>query len=146
MFSGKRYLMIRLNRKILALVLACILGLNLAVSTAVGAASCPPQNCGSGPMDMDHCNGLLNFVFPTHECCGECHDIFCDLMKNPLQDLNAVNSSSFQVSYGPFVLGVVDSIGLANSRMALFEPRYQFPSAIACSQIPLYIEHLCLII
>ena len=146
MFSGKVRPMIRLNRKIIHIVLACLLGLNLATSGAIAAASCPSQMCCSGPMDMNHCDGLLNFAFPMHECCGECHDIFCDLMKNPLQDVNAVNSSPFQGSYAPFLLGIIDSLGVANSRIISFEPKYQFPTTLAWGQIPLYIEHLTLII
>ena len=138
--------MVRISRKILPVVLACLLGLNLATSAAVVAAPCPSQMCCSGPMDMDHCDGLLNFAFPMQDCCGECHDIFCDLMKNPLQDVNAVNSSPFQGSYAPFLLGIVDSIGEANSRIVVSEPRYLFPTGLAWSQIPLYIEHLSLII
>ena len=97
-------------------------------------------------MDMIHCDGLLNFAFPMQGCCGECNDIFCDLMKNPLQDANALNSSPFQGSYYPFLLGTVDSIGESNVQIALSEPRYLFAAAPAWSQIPLYIEHLSLII
>jgi hypothetical protein len=138
--------MIRLIRKISAITLACLLGLNLAAGAAVVVTPCPASMCCSGPMDMVHCDGLLNFAFPMQECCGECNDVFCDLMKNPLQDANAVNSSPFQGSYYPFLLGTVDPIGESNVRIALSEPRYLFPAAPAWSQIPLYIEHLSLII
>ena len=138
--------MIRLIRNISAIMLACLLGLNLAAAAAVVAAPCPTSMCCSGPMDMIHCDGLLNFAFPMQGCCGECNDIFCDLMKNPLQDANALNSSPFQGSYYPFLLGTVDSIGESNVQIALSEPRYLFAAAPAWSQIPLYIEHLSLII
>jgi len=100
----------------------------------------------SGPIDMDHCDGLLNFTLPIQGCCGECNDLFCDLMKNPLQDANAVNASPFQGSCYPFLLGTVDPNTESGAWIALSEPRYLFFAALAWSQIPLYIENLSLII
>ena len=146
MLSDELFLMIRLIRKISAISLACLLGLNLAAGAAVVAEPCPFSMCCCGPMDMDHCDGLLNFEFSIQGCCGECNDIFCDLMKNPLQDANAVNTSPFQGSCYPFFLRTVDSIAEYGARIALSEPRYLFSAAPAWSQIPLYIEHLSLII
>ena len=146
MFSDEVSLMIRLIRKISVITLACLLVLNLAAGAAVVVGHCPSSMGSSSPMDMDHCDGLPNFAFPIQGCCGECNDIFCDLMKNPLQDANAVNTSPFQGSCFPFFLGTVDPIAESGAWIALFEPRYLFSAAPAWSQIPLYIEHLSLII
>ena len=138
--------MIRLIRKISAITIACLLGFNLAAGAVVVVASCPTSMSYSDPMDMDHCDGLLNFAFPMQGCCGECNDIFCDLMKNPLKDVNAVNSSPFQGGHYPILLGTVDPIGESRAQIALSEPRHLFPAALAWRQTPLYIEHLSLII
>ncbi|MDH3723705.1 MAG: hypothetical protein OER74_19575 [Desulfobacteraceae bacterium] len=97
--------MIRLIRKISTITLACLLVLNLTAGAAVVVEHCPPLLGSSSPMDIDHCDGMLNFAFPMQGCCGECNDIFCDLIKNPLQDANAVNASPFQGSCYPFFFG-----------------------------------------
>ena len=146
MFSADVSLMIRLIRKISAITLACLLALNVAAGAAVVVGHCPSPMGSSSPIDMSHCDGLLNFAFPIQGCCGECNDIFCDLMKNPLQDANAVNTSPFQGSCYPFFPGTVDPIAESGVWIALSEPRYLFSAAPAWSQIPLYIEHLSLII
>jgi len=138
--------MIRLMCKISAITLACLLVLNLAAGVAVVIGHCPSAMGSSSPMDMDHCDGLLNFAFPMQGCCGGCNDVFCDLMKNPLQDANAVNTSPFQGSCYPYLLGTVDLIAESGARIALSEPRYLFSAVPAWSQVPLYIEHLSLII
>ena len=146
MFSDEVSLMIRLIRKISAITLACLLVLNLAAGAAVVVGHCPSSMGSSSPMDMDHCDGLLNFAFPIQGCCGECNDIFCDLMKNPLQDANAVNASPFQGSCYPFILGTVDPIPESGVWIASSAPSYLFCATLAWSQIPLYIENLTLII
>jgi len=146
MFSADVSLMIRVVRKISAITLACLLVLNLAAGAAVVVGHCPSSMGSSSPIDMDHCDGLLNFAFPTQECCGECRDIFCDLMKNPLQDAKVVSTSPFQGSCSPFFLGTVDPNTESGAWIALSKPRYLFFAAPAWSQIPLYIENLSLII
>ena len=145
MFSADVSLMIRLIRKISAITLTCLLVLNLTAGAAIVVGPCPSL-MGSIPMDMDHCDGMLNFAFPTQGCCGGCNDIFCDLMKNPLQDANAVNASPFQGSCYPFILGTVDPIPESGAWIASSAPRYLFCATPAWSQIPLYIENLALII
>ena len=146
MFSADVSLMIRLIRKISAITLTCLLVLNVATGAAVVAGHCPSSMGSSSPIDMDHCDGLLNFAFPIQGCCGECNDIFCDLMKNPLQDANAVNASPFQGSCYPFILGTVDPIPESGAWIASSAPRYLFCATLAWIQIPLYIENLALII
>lgn len=146
MLSDELFLMIRLIRKISAITLACLLGLNLAAGAAVVAEPCPSSMCCCDPRDMDHCDGLLNFAFSMQECCGECNDIFCDLTKNPLQDINTVNSSPSQASCYPFLLGTAVPIGESCVQISLSASRYLLPAALVSSQVPLYLEHLCLII
>jgi len=146
MFLADVSLMIRLIRKISTITLVCLLVLNLTAGAAVVVEHCPPLLCSSSPMDIDHCDGMLNFAFPMQGCCGECNDIFCDLIKNPLQDANAVNASPFQGSCYPFFLGTVDPIAESGTWVASSAPRYLFFAALAWSQIPLYIENLALII
>ena len=137
--------MIQFTRKISAVTFACLLAFNIAASAAPVAEHCL-SSMGSSPMDMHHCDGLLNFSFPTINCCGECNDIFCDLMKNPFQDANAVNSSPSPGSIYPIFPATVDPIAEPGAWTAMFEPRYLFSASLARSQIPLYIEHLSLII
>ena len=146
MFLADVSLMIRLIHKISAITLACLLVLNVAAGAAVVVEHCPTLLGSCSPIDMDHCQGMLNFAFPMQGCCGECRDIFCDLMKNPLQDANVVNTSPFQGSCYPFFLGTVDPIAESGAWIGLSEPRNLFCAALVWSQIPLYIEHLSLII
>ena len=138
--------MIRLIRKISTITLICLLALNLAAGTAIVASPCPISICCCGPMDMNHCDGLLNFAHPMQGCSGECDDIFCDLTKYPAQDLNAVNISLPQGASYPCLSGTVDPIGGSNVEVALFEPRSLLPAALVLSPVPLYLEHLSLII
>jgi len=146
MFSGDVSSMIRLIRKISAIILACLLGFNLAAGAAVVVAPCPTSMSYSDPMGMDHCDGLLNFAFPMQGCCGKFKDIFCDLMKNPMQNSNAVNTSSIQGSFYPFLLRTVEPIAEFGTRIELSETRFLFSAALEWSQNPLYILHLSLII
>ncbi len=138
--------MIRLSPKILAITLACLLVSNLATGAATVIGHCEASMVNISPMAMDHCDGLLNFTFPLQGCCGDCNDIFCDLMKNPLQDANAANASPIQGSCYPIFLGSVNPIDASDGRIALCEQRFLLSAAPAWSQIPLYIEHLALII
>ena len=138
--------MIRLIHKISAILLACLLGMNLAAGGALSAEPCPPSLCPSGLMDMGHHNGMINFALPTQGCGDDCNDIFCDLMKDPLQDANAVNSFPSPGHYHAVVLGTVDILGPSGLRTSGSESRHLLPHAWASSQIPLYLEHLALII
>jgi hypothetical protein len=138
--------MVRLNPKILAITLACLLVSNLATGAAAVIGHCEASMVNISPMAMDHCDGMLDFTFPIQGCCGDCNNIFCDLMKNPLRDANAANASHTLVSCYPIFLGSVNPIDASDSRLALCEQRFMLSAAPAWSQIPLYIEHLALII
>ena len=138
--------MIRLSPKILAITLTCMLVFNLPTGAASVNGHCEASMVNISPMAMDHCDGLLNFTFPLQGCCGDCNDIFCDLIKNPLQDANATNASPIQGSCYPIFLGSVNSIDASDGRIALSEHSFTLSAAQARNQIPLYIEHLALII
>ena len=138
--------MIRLSLKILAVTLACLLVSNLATGAASVIGHCEASMVNISPLAMDHCDGLLDFTFPLLDCCGDCNDIFCDLMKNPLQDANAANASPIQGSCYLIFLGSVNSIDASDGRIALSEHSFTLSAAQARNQIPLYIEHLALII
>lgn len=138
--------MIRLSPKILAITLTCLLVFNVATGAASVIGHCEASMVNISPMAMDHCDGLLNFTFPLQGCCGDCSDIFCDLIKNPLQDANAANASPIQGSCYPIFLGSVNPIDASDGRIALSEHRFILSAAPAWNQIPLYIEHLALII
>ena len=138
--------MIRLIHKVSTTTIACLLVLNIAAGAAVVVEHCQSSMGSNSPMDMDHCDGMLNFAFPMQGCCGECNDIFCDLMKNPLQDANAVNASPFQGSCYPFILGTVVPFAESGAWVSSSAPRYLFYAAPAWSQISLYLENLALII
>ena len=144
-FSVNVSLMSRLIRKISTITFACLLLLNGVAGAAVVIGNCS-SSMDRDPMDMHHCNGLLNFTLPAMGCCGECNDIFCNLMKNPLQDANAINSLPLLGSFYPFCLATVDPIAEPGSWIAFLETGYLLSATPAWRQIPLYIEHLSLII
>ena len=138
--------MISLSPKILAITIACLLVFNLTTGAASVIEHCEALMVKISPMAMDHCDGLLNFTFPLQGYCGDCNDIFCDLIRNPLQDANAANPTPIQGSCHPIFLGSVNPIDVSDGRIALCDQRFWLFAALAWSQIPLYIEHLALII
>jgi len=142
--------MIRLIHKIIAVTVGCLLVLNLASGAAVAAGNCSSRMSASmvdeNPMEMGHCDGLLNFGLPPQKCCDECSDIFCDLMNDHLQDAHAVNILPLQKSVYPFLLGAVCVSAEPGTRISRSKPRFQFPSEPSWNLIPLYIENLSLII
>ena len=133
-------------QKTAIVVFACLLALNSAASAAVDAAPCPPHICCSATMDLGHHNGMLNFAVPTQGCCDDCNDGFCDLMADPLQEVNAVNSSPFQGPQPQFILGTVGTVGQLSLRASASESRHPLLELRASGQIPLYLENLALII
>ncbi len=146
MGSDKATPMNRYIRKISVISLACLLMLNVATGAAVSAGHCQLSMDAGSPMDMDHCDGLLKFAFPAQGCCGNCFDIFCDLMKNPLQDANTANTLTFQTSFYPSFLGTINAVAESDDHIALSEQLYLLRTPLEWRQIPLYIENLSLII
>ena len=136
----------RFFQKIAIIIFACLLAFNIAAGNALGAAPCLPHLCCGGPMEMGHHNGMINFAIPIQGCCEDCDDIFCDLLKDPLKDVNAVNPPSAQGLYYPVILGTVMSIGETRLLAAASGPRQSLADFWASPQIPLYLEHLSLII
>ena len=132
------------NRKMPIIVLACLLALNPAA--AVDADACPPHLCCGASMDLGHHNGMLNFDVPMQGCCEDCNDGFCDLMADPLQEVNAVNTSPSQGPQAPLILGTVSAFGHSSLQASGSEPHYPLLELRASGQIPLYLENLALII
>jgi len=136
----------RFLQKIAIIILACLLALNVAASATVDAAPCPPHLCCGGLMDLGHHNGMINFALPMQGCGESCSDIFCDLMKDPLQDVNAVNSPPFQGPYFPIILGTISPVGQSGPGASVSESRHPLIDYGSSGQIPLYLENLALII
>ena len=136
----------RFIQKIPVILLACLLALNLAAGAAVEAAPCPAHLCGSGLMDMGHHNGMINFATSGTGCCEDCDDIFCDLLKDPLKDVNAVNSAPAQGNHFPVLPGTMMSSRDARLRGAGSQSPQPLTDFWASNPIPLYLEHLSLII
>jgi len=96
---------------------------------------------------MGHHNGMINFNLPMQEgCCEDCNDIFCNLMKDPLQDANVVNPSPYQGHYYPVILATLDAIGQSGIQAPVSGSRQRLIVSWSSSPIPLYLEHLSLII
>ena len=133
-------------RKTSIITVACLLALNFAAGNTVEAAPCLAHLSCGGPMDMGHHNGMINFAIPMQGCCDGCDDIFCGLLKDPLKDINAVNSSPAQSAYFPVILGPVISNDQTRPCAPVSGPRHSLPNFWASNQIPLYLEHLALII
>ena len=136
----------RLLQKVAIIILACLLALNISASATVDAAPCPPHLCCGGLMELGHHNGMINFALPMQGCGENCSDILCNLMKDPLQDVNAVNSPPFQGPYSPIILGTISSFGPSGPRAFASESRNPLIDSGSSSQIPLYLENLALII
>ena len=136
----------RINPKISVILVICLMALNSVAANAVDAAPCLPHLCCSGPMDMGHHNGMINFATPMQGCCEDCDDIFCDLLTDPLMDINAVNSSPAQGTCYPVILGTVVSSGDTRLRTAASQSRQLLTDFWTSNPIPLYLEHLSLII
>lgn len=133
-------------QKIAVVLLAGLLALNLATGATIDAAPCPPHLCCGGPMDMGHHNGMINFALPMQACCEDCNDIFCDLMRDPLQGVNVVHSSPFQGHKSPVILGTLTTIGQSRLLVSVSESRPSLLGLWVSGQVPLYIENLSLII
>lgn len=133
-------------QKTAIIVLACLLAVNTAAGAAVDAAPCPPHLCCGAAVDRGHHNGMLNFAVPTQGCCDDCNDGFCDLMADPLQEVNAVHSSPFQGPHTPPILGSVSTVGQLSLRATASVSPYPLLELRASGQIPLYLENLALII
>ena len=136
----------RLFRKNPIIIVACLLALNFTAGNSVEAAPCLAHLSCAGPMDMGHHNGLINFAIPMQGCCDGCDDIFCGLLKDPLKDVSAVNSSPAQGPYYPVILGSVISIDETRPSATVSGPRQLLSEFWTMSQIPLYLENLALII
>ena len=136
----------RLRPKIALVVSACLLGVHLVMGTAAAIAPCPLTTCCCGPMLTDACHDMINFARPIQKCCDDCNDLFCGLLNDPLQDVKPVQASSeLMFSHPSYV------VNLQNVEMGcdvIPGPRIWniLYFKVTVNPIPLYIEHLSLII
>jgi len=132
-----------LKPKIALIVSAFLLVMNFVAGTAIAVAPCPPEICCGSSM---HHGDMLNFALPAKTCCDDCSDLFCGLLNDPLQDVKPVEP--------------VLELGYSDSSYAVFaQPADIFRGYVLPSKplplftfegisnpVPLYIEHLALII
>jgi hypothetical protein len=96
---------------------------------------------------MDHCgDGKLNFSFPLQGCCTACTDLFCGLMDNPLPQKTAINFSMEQGNFYLYHLGYAHLNDEHTVKALPTKPSHPIPICLASDLVPLYIEHLSLII
>ncbi len=137
--------MIRLYRKISIIILACILILNAGTTTGMVMGHCS-TTMNAGHMDMDHCDGILNFALPNHGCCGDCLDIFCDLFNNPFKDVNTAPAFTSQDYVQEINARSGDIWEETDIRLANDIAANLFSAVPQKGPLRLYIEHLTLII
>lgn len=137
--------MIGFIRKIAVVALVCIIALNAGTTTSMVIGDCS-SSVNAGHMGMDHCNGLFNFALPMQGCCGECSDIFCDLFKNPLKDANTAPVFTAQDYFQDVNVRSGDFWDANDTRLTAAIYGSRVTPTFKKGTIPLYIEHLTLII
>jgi hypothetical protein len=97
-------------------------------------------------MHMGHWNGMINFMTPMQKCCDQCNNLFCGSINDPLQDVNPVNPSPEQGTYSSFHPDSLNVSDLSFVQVVKSKPADPAPIEWASNLIPLYIEHLSLLI
>lgn len=136
----------RLTPKIALLICVSLVGMNFTAGVVFAAAPCPPPMCCSGPMHMGHCNDMINFMAPMQKCCDQCNNLFCGPINDPLQDVNPVNPAPEQGYYSSFHTDNVNVSDLSFVQVVQLQRGDSAPAEPATNLIPLYIEHLSLLI
>ena len=138
----------RSRPKIALMVSACLLVMNFAAGAAIAIEPCPPSICCAVPihMDMESCNNMLNFAHPIQKCCDECNDLFCGLLNDPLKDVKTVYPAPEMGYYQTFHAVSVQSVDFACEQILEPKPWYLISFEATSNLVPLYIEHLSLII
>jgi hypothetical protein len=133
----------RLTPKIALLVALCLLGMNFAAGADIAAAPCPPSLCCGGPM---HHYDIINFARPAQKCCDQCNDLFCGLLDDPLQDVKTVQPS-LEMGYShAFYAANLQPLDISCEHIWEAKPWRLLCFEMASKPVPLYIEHLSLII
>ena len=136
----------RLTPKLTFLIIVCLLGMNFTSGAVLAAAPCPPSMCCSGPMHMGHCNDMFSFMMPVQKCCDRCNNLFCGPINDPLQDVKPVNPTPEQGYYSSSFLENVNVSDLSFVPVAQTKAGDSAAVELASNLIPLYIEHLSLLI
>jgi hypothetical protein len=79
-------------------------------------------------------------------CCGECEDPFCGFLNDPLQDLNTVNPLPVKGFCHTYFLGNINFYSATGVSQHLSGAGHPFSPGPVPNPVPLYIEHLSLII
>lgn len=145
--------LLRMNRsrsKIALMVSACLLVMDFAAGAAIAIEPCPPSICCAAPipmhMDMESCNNMLNFAHSIQKCCDGCNDLFCGLLNDPLKDVKTVYPSPEMGYYQSFHAVSIQSVDLASEQTLVPKPWHLISFEETSNSVPLYIEHLSLII
>ena len=133
----------RLKPKLALIISTFLLGMNFAAGTAIAVTPCPPSICCGGSM---HHNAVLTFSLPVQKCCDECKDLLCGLLNDPLQDAKPVQPTQ--------EIGYSDASYALNAEPDSISRGHLLPSKswqilafeVVSNPVPLYIEHLALII
>lgn len=138
----------RSRSKIALMVSACLLVMNFAAGAAIAIEPCPPSICCAAPipMHMESCNNLLNFAHSIQKCCDGCNDLFCGLLNDPLKDVKTVYPSPEMGYYQSFHAVSIQSVDLASEQTLVPKPWHLISFEETSNSVPLYIEHLSLII
>ncbi len=133
----------RLAPKIALIVSACLLGMNFTAGAAIAVVPCPPSICCSGSM---HPSDMINFADPIQKCCDECKDLFCGLLNDPLQDVKTVQPTPEMGYSHTFYAANVQPVDISCEHVSGSKPWYLLSFEMVSNPVPLYIEHLSLII
>jgi hypothetical protein len=137
---------LRMNRlapKIAVVAAAFLLGMNIGAGTAVAVAPCPPSICCGGSM---HHDAVLKFELRVQKCCDECTVLPCGLSKDPLQDVKPVQPTlEIGYSVSPYAL-IAQSACIFRKYLSPCKSWPLLAFEPASNPVPLYIEHLSLII
>ena len=136
----------RLTPKFALMISAFLLGMNFVTGAAMAVTPCPPSICCRGPMHMDAGSDMINFALPTQKCCDDCDNIFCGLLNDPLQDVKTVQPAP-ELGYSQTLYAANgQALGISYHCILDFNSSHAIAFEMVFNQIPLYIEHLSLII
>jgi hypothetical protein len=86
------------------------------------------------------------FALTAKKCCDDCSDLFCGLLNDPLQDVKPVQPAP-ELGYPDSSYAVfAQPAGICRGQPLPSEPWPLFAFEIVSNPVPLYIEHLSLII
>ena len=88
---------------------------------------------------------MINFALPAQKCCDECTDLLCGLL-DPLQDVNTVQPSQEMGYYHAFQTANIQTVDMSCKPILEPKPWHLIFFKSDSKPVPLYLEHLTLII